>query len=181
MHLHFRLSLLLDSAECWHTVLLLQFFARMDQLGQKALELRSGVDQAVQNERFEEAAMLQEQIDKLSEEDDVNMVMNVRRAAARGAALSWAVAPRRLGSQDHARQEALPGQLCGHGKRCHLDREGQLHRWCLCHLQWPGSLSLAKVWWCGQVCRTWGRQHGLSWCNLVQLQCPVLLPRRLDG
>ena len=66
-------------------MLLLQFFARMDQLGQKALELRSGVDQAVQNERFEEAAMLQEQIDKLSEEDDVNMVMNVRRAAARGA------------------------------------------------------------------------------------------------
>ena len=66
-------------------MLLLQFFARMDQLGQKALELRSGVDQAVQNERFEEAAMLQEQIDKLSEEDDVNMVMNVSRAAARGA------------------------------------------------------------------------------------------------
>ena len=74
-----QLALLLDSANFWHTVLLLQFFARMDQLGQKALELRSGVDQAVQNERFEEAAMLQEQIDKLSEEDDVNMVMNVRR------------------------------------------------------------------------------------------------------
>eukprot|EP00891_Asterochloris_glomerata_P006435 jgi/Astpho2/6435/Aster-x0729 len=58
-----------------------EFFARMDQLGQKALELRSGVDQAVQNERFEEAAMLQEQIDKLSEEDDVNMVMNAFEAA----------------------------------------------------------------------------------------------------
>ncbi len=84
LDLHSRLFVLL-SADCGYTVLLLQFFARMDQLGQKALELRSGVDQAVQNERFEEAAMLQEQIDKLSEEDDVNMVMNVRRAAARGA------------------------------------------------------------------------------------------------
>ena len=102
-------------------MLLLQFFARMDQLGQKALELRSGVDQAVQNERFEEAAMLQEQIDKLSEEDDVNMVVNVRRAAAWEAtcvnfALGCGV--RRRASQDGIGQEALAGQLCGHGRPC---------------------------------------------------------------